>query len=48
MSNAFHMVKLILAGGFVVGGTVCLFLQMMPLATGLFIGSLAWSMLPEA
>ena len=47
MSNVFHIIKLVLAAGMVIGGTVCLFLGN-PLALPLFAGSIAWSLLPEA
>ncbi len=47
MTTAFHLIKIILSVGFVVAGSVALWLAP-GMAIPLFAGSIAWSLVPEA
>lgn len=46
MNQAFHIVKIVFAVGFIVAGTVALWLQP-NLAVPLFVGGIAWTQIPE-
>lgn len=46
MSQAFHIVKIVFAVGFIVAGTVALWLAP-TMALPLFVGGIAWCMIPE-
>jgi hypothetical protein len=46
MTQAFHIVKIVFAVGFIVAGTVALWLAPQ-LAQPLFVGGIAWCMIPE-
>lgn len=46
MTQALHIVKIIFAVGFIVAGTVAMWLAM-PYALPLFVGGIAWTQIPE-
>lgn len=46
MSQALHICKILLAVGFIVAGTVCMWVAQ-PLALPLFVGGIAWTQIPE-
>lgn len=46
MTQAFHIFKVIFAVGFIVAGTVALWLAR-DLAIPLFVGGIAWCQIPE-
>lgn len=46
MNQAFHIVKIVFAVGFIVAGTVALWLNP-ALAMPLFAGGIAWTQIPE-
>jgi hypothetical protein len=46
MTQAFHLAKIVFAVGFIVAGTVALWLAV-PLALPLFVGGIAWTQIPE-
>jgi len=46
MTQAFRIVKIVFAVGFIVAGTVALWLAT-NMATPLFVGGIAWTQIPE-
>lgn len=46
MNQAFHIVKIVFAVGFIVAGTVALWLAQ-AMALPLFVGGIAWTQIPE-
>lgn len=46
MTQAFHIVKIVFAVGFIVAGTVALWLAR-DMAMPLFVGGIAWTQIPE-
>ncbi len=46
MSQTFHIAKVVFSVGFIIAGTVALWLAP-ALATPLFVGGIAWTQIPE-
>lgn len=46
MTQAFHLAKIVFAVGFIVAGTVCMWVAL-PYALPLFVGGIAWCQIPE-
>lgn len=46
MAQTFHIAKIVFSVGFIVAGTVCLWVAL-PMALPLFVGGIAWTQIPE-
>jgi len=47
MQQTFHIAKIVFSVGFIIAGTVALWLSTRDLALALFVGGLAWTQIPE-
>lgn len=46
MTQTFHIAKIVFSVGFIIAGTVALWLSP-PIALPLFVGGIAWTQIPE-